>query len=126
MILKNNNRKIEIKNIRKLSELGKIRGLMFRRRETCPALLFESKKPVQFSIHSWYVLFPFLAVWLDDKNKILDKKIVKPFQLFIPSKKKFYKLVEIPFNKKYSSELLLLGSFPVGERFKYTNGLYFL
>ncbi len=88
----------ECKNI-----FSKIRGLMFRRREKANALiLFNLKNPTKISIHSLFVFFPFLAIWLDDKNNFIDMKIVKPFLFSVSSKKPFYKLLEIPINKKYS------------------------
>ena len=82
------------------------RGLMFRRREKALALLFEFRKPVQMAIHSFFVFFPFWAVWLDDKNKIVEEKIVKSWIFRIAPKRKFSKLIEIPLNKKYKHLLL--------------------
>ncbi|MBR9702194.1 hypothetical protein GOV13_04705, partial [Candidatus Pacearchaeota archaeon] len=80
----------------------KVVGLIFSRRESARALLlFDSKKPINYGIHSMFVFFPFVAVWLDDKNHVVDMKVVKPFRLSVHSKKPFYKLVEIPINKKY-------------------------
>lgn len=77
-------------------------GLMFSRREKAEALLLmDFKKPVNFGIHSFFVFFPFVAVWLDDKNKVIDLKIVKPFRLSVHPRKSFHKLVEIPINKSY-------------------------
>jgi uncharacterized membrane protein (UPF0127 family) len=108
MIIKNKSKSIKIKNIKKLSEFGKAIGLMFRRKEKCPAMLFEFKKPTRMRIHSLFVFFPFAAVWTDDKNKIIDKKIVKPFRFSISCKKKFYKLVEIPLNENYQKEIKVL------------------
>ncbi len=99
---------IEIQNIKKLSEFEKGIGLMFRKREKCPALLFEFQKPTRMKIHSLFVFFPFAAVWLDDKNKIIDLKIVNPFRFVISCKKSFYKLIEIPINKKYQKEIKFL------------------
>ena len=101
-------RKIEIKNVKKLGKFEKGIGLMFRNREKCPAMLFEFKKLTRMRIHSLFVFFPFAAVWLDEKNKIVDMKIVKPFRLSVSSAKPFYKLLEIPVNKKYQKEIRLL------------------
>lgn len=61
-------------------------------------LLFEFKKNTGISIHSYFVFFPFLAIWLDDKNKIIEWKVVKPFTFRIKPKIKFRRLVEIPIN----------------------------
>ena len=108
MIIKHNSKNIEISNVKKLSELGKGMGLMFRKREKCLAMLFEFSKPTRMRIHSLFVFFKFAAVWLDDKNNIINKKIVKPFRLSVSCKKPFYKLVEIPLNKYYKREIKLL------------------
>ena len=87
----------------------KFSGLMFVKREKAKALLFGFQKPVRQAIHSYFVFFPFVAVWLDGKNKIVEVKSVKPFNLFVRPKKNFCKLVEVPINKKYKTvaELLL-------------------
>ena len=107
--LKINNNLIDVE---KVSEFGKFMGLMFRRKEKARALLFVFDKPIRMAIHSFYVFFPFVAVWLDDKNRIMEKQLVKPFRLYIKPKKRFYKLLEVPINKKYRRKILNL----VGKR----------
>jgi uncharacterized membrane protein (UPF0127 family) len=96
---------IKIKNVKKLSEFGKGIGLMFHSREKCPAMLFEFRKPTKMKIHSLFVFFRFAAIWLDDKNRVIEKKIVKPFRLSVSCKKSFYKLVEIPLNSEYKNNI---------------------
>jgi uncharacterized membrane protein (UPF0127 family) len=79
------------------------RGLMFRRREKAEALLlFDLKKPRRWKIHSMFVFFPFVAIWLDEKGKIVGKEIVKPWTFSIRPSGEFTKLIEIPYNQKYS------------------------
>ena len=90
------------------NSLGKFLGLMFKEREKSSALLFEFKKPTKIKIHSLFVFFPFFAIWLDEKNKIVDFRVVKPFDFSISSKKPFKRLVEIPINKKYKGLIKLL------------------
>jgi len=90
------------------NSLEKFFGLMFARRRKAQALLFDFKKPTKIKIHSFFVFFPFVAVWLDEKNKIVDFKIVKPFNFSISSKKLFKRLVEIPINERYSGIVKLL------------------
>ena len=85
--------------VRKISGLGEITGLMFRKRTT-ENLLFEFKKELNLGIHSYFVFFNFIAVWVDKKNKVIEWKIVKPFVFGIKPKKNFVKLIEIPSNKK--------------------------
>jgi uncharacterized membrane protein (UPF0127 family) len=108
IIIRYNSKNIKIKNVKKLSEFGKGIGLMFRRREKSPTMLFEFKEPNKMLIHSLFVFFKFGAIWLDDKNKIIDKKIVRPFKFSISSKKHFYKLVEIPLNNNYKKEIRII------------------
>ncbi len=75
---------------------------MFTRREKAKTLLFEFKTPTKISIHSLFVFFPFLAIWLDSDGKVVEKRIVNPWNFHIKPKKDFVKLVELPLNKKYS------------------------
>lgn len=103
-----NSKKIKIQNLKKLSELGKIRGLMFRRREKANALLFEFKKPTRIKLHSWFVFFPFFAIWLDNQGRIIKKRIVHPWEAFIGPEKPFSKLIEIPINGFYRREIAKL------------------
>ena len=108
VVIKDNSNRINVQNVKKLSEFQKGIGLMFHRREKCPAMLFEFTHPETMLIHSLFVFFKFGAVWLDDKNRIVDKKLVKPFRLSISSGKPFYKLLEIPLNKYYEKEIKIL------------------
>lgn len=88
--------------------IRKFIGLMFKQGQKANALIFSFEKPVRIKIHSFFVFFPFLAVWLDDRNNVVDLKSVKPFSLIISSKKRFSKLIEIPINNRYSKEIKLL------------------
>lgn len=101
MRILNGSKIIEISNVKKLSSFGKVIGLMFCRRKNAKALLFEFKKQSKIKIHSLFVFFPFVAVWLDDKNKIVDRKIVKPFRFSVFPKKSFSKLIEIPIDERH-------------------------
>jgi len=78
----------------------KFSGLMFSRRENSEILIFSFKRKQKIAIHSFFVYYPFIAVWLDEKNKITDIKIVKPFTSYAAPRKKSLILVEIPINKK--------------------------
>jgi uncharacterized membrane protein (UPF0127 family) len=89
-------------------------GLMFRRRKNARALIFEFDRLCREPIHSFFVFFPFIVIWLDGK-KVADIKIVRPFLPFIRPKKPFDKIIEVPLNDKYKRETAIL----VGkERFK--------
>ena len=112
LTINSSKKKILINNVEKVSEFGKVRGLMFGRKEKARALLFVFDKPTKMAIHSFCVFFPFVAIWLDGKNKIIKKELVKPFRLFVKPKKPFNKLLEVPINKKYQKEILNI----VGKR----------
>ena len=90
------------------NSFGKFLGLMFKEKEKSHALLFDFKKPTKIKIHSLFVFFPFVAIWLDEKNKIVDLKVVKPFTFSVFSKKSFKKLIEIPLNRRYENIIKLL------------------
>ena len=72
---------------------------MFRTRET-ENLLFEFPKETTMKIHSYFVFFKFLALWLDEKDNVIDFKVINPFIFSVSSEKPFRKLVEVPFNNK--------------------------
>ncbi len=80
--------------------LQKITGLMFSRREKARILLFKFRKEQKIKIHSVFVFYPFIAIWLDDKNRVIGINLVKPFKLSISPKQPAFSLVEIPLNKK--------------------------
>jgi uncharacterized membrane protein (UPF0127 family) len=101
-----------INNVKKLPPFGKFIGLMFQNREKSQALLFEDSKNT--SIHSFFVFFNFLILWLNDKNEVLDYKVVKPFSIYEKSPTGFTKIIEIPINRRYHK----IVTFIVGERFK--------
>lgn len=92
------NKKINIP-IKKVSGPGLIRGLTFKSKNT-NNLLFEFKKETNMGIHSFFVFFPFLAIWTNKKNEVINFKFVKPFNPVIKPKKPFQKLIEIPLNPK--------------------------
>jgi len=78
----------------------KFLGLMFSRREKAKILLFRLKNKQKIRIHSFYVFYPFIAVWLDEKNEVVDFKIVKPFIPCVSHRGEADKLIEIPMNRK--------------------------
>lgn len=98
IVLIEGKRKINV-NVKKVSFFGRFSGLIFRNKNT-NNLLFEFSHDVNLAIHSLFVFFPFLAVWLDDKNRIIEKRIIKPFILSAKPRKNFRKLVEIPLNNE--------------------------
>ena len=103
------NKVIEISDIKECKGFNKIIGLMFSRREKAKVLVFNFHKKTKMLIHSFFVFFPFLAVWLDDKNKVMEIKKVRPFTLKTSSTNPYFKLLEIPINKRNKKTLELFG-----------------
>ncbi len=100
MKFKYKNKTIKIP-VKKLSWFEKGIGLMFSSGKKAKTLLFEFQKPAKMSFTSLFVFFPFIMIWLDDKNNVLDFRKVKPFTFYIPSRKPCRKVLEIPFNDNY-------------------------
>ncbi len=98
MIINYSGKKINL-DVKKLGAFSKGIGLMFRSRET-DNLLFDFKKETNISIHSFFVFFPFLAIWLDSQNNVLESRIVKPFCFSVRPKKHFMRLIEVPLNSR--------------------------
>jgi len=100
---------VKIDEVEKCDLFRAVRGLMFKRRENAKALLlFDLHKPRRLKIHSFFVFFPFLVLWLDNNNKILEWRIVKSWKPLILPKKKFSKLLEIPCNAKYQHTIKII------------------
>jgi uncharacterized membrane protein (UPF0127 family) len=97
------------------NSLEKLRGLTFTSRKSAKALLFEfksknsGKSGKNPAIHSFFVFFPFIAMWLDKNNNAIEIKKVKPFTFHVRPKKPFSRLIEIPINNRYSKILKNLG-----------------
>jgi len=100
IVLRSGNRKVSLK-AHVVKGFQRCIGLMFSRREKAKILLFKFRKPVRMAIHSLFVFYPFLAIWINSNGKIIEKKIVYPFSWYVCPKKKFISLVEIPLNRKY-------------------------
>lgn len=74
-------------------------GLILRTKNT-KNLLFENVLGKNFALTSYFVFFPFLVLWLDKGKRVIDFKIVRPFELKINSNKKTDSIVEIPINNR--------------------------
>lgn len=104
-----NSKIIEIPKVRVLNGIENFTsGLMFSRKEKSRAILFNFKKTQSFNFTSLFVFFPFIILWMNDKNEVIDKKIVKPFRWCIPSVKTYNKVLEIPINKFYEDKIVSL------------------
>lgn len=89
-------------NVKVCNGFQRFSGLMFRSKDT-KMLLFEFSKNTRIRIHSFFVFFPFFAVWIDNKDKIIQVKKVKPFTFSVKSKKSFTRILEIPINERNSN-----------------------
>lgn len=85
--------------VRKVGFLERGIGLMFSSKNA-GNLLFEFSKSSRPAITSIFVFYPFLAVWLDDYNRVVDYFVVRPFTLSVRSKTNCKKLIELPINTK--------------------------
>ena len=84
---------------------------MFRKPlEKNKGLLFVEKKcgRLNLAIHSFFVFFPFWAVWIDKNSIIVDIQYVKPWQPVIMPKEKAC----------YLAELMDKGNLKVGQKIK--------
>ncbi len=83
------------------SFFSKLSGLMFHLKSK--PLLFNFNKKVSISIHSFFCL-PFIAIWFSDE-RIINFRFIKSFESFIKPKFRFNKLLEVPINSNFFSEL---------------------
>ncbi len=74
-------------------------GLMFKGRDYRRRLLFSFKRPTKLSIHSLFCFYPFYAIWMDEKMRVLSVKKVLPFSFSVGIKEKYRYLLEVPINK---------------------------
>ena len=95
------------------SYLEKFLGLMVFRKKAL--LLFNLKKPHKLKIHS-ILCKPFLAVYTDGKNRILEIIEVKKWKLSILPKEKYNRLIEIPLVEKYKTISKNLLEIPLNSR----------
>lgn len=78
-------------------------GLMFVSKKKAKSLLFDLKKEVKMSIHSYFVKFSFIAIWLDKDKKIIEIKQIQPYRGLIKPKRPFRYLIEIPITENYDA-----------------------
>ena len=61
------------------------RGLMFSRRKNI-LLVFPREGRNRATIHSFFVFFPFQAIFLNSRKEVVDSKRIKPFRVIRPRK----------------------------------------
>jgi len=91
-------------NAEECSLLGKFRGLMFRSSSTSP-LLFSFSGKRRIALHSMFVFFDFLVIWLDEKNNAIGFRIAEPFEPLILPPKKCSRIIEIPIHSGNRKEI---------------------
>lgn len=84
--------------IERCSSWSKFKGLMFSANHL-PLLIEIKNKP----IHSMFVFYPFLAIWLNDESKIVDYKLVHPFTSSVMPQSDFTKIIEIPYKNEFKN-----------------------
>lgn len=98
MKIKHQGKTIEIA-VKNTTFLRRYSGLMFRTNQT-QNLYFEFLSSELAAIHSYFVFFPFLALWLGENNEVVDFQMVEPFTFLSKPRKPSRKLIEIPLNKQ--------------------------
>ncbi len=77
------------------TSLSRLRGLMFRKKPV--SILFTFAWPDLHGIHSFFVSFPFDAVYLDEEGKVVDVfEKVAPFTPYLSPRKPVRFLIELP------------------------------
>lgn len=84
--------------VREVKGIWKLKGLMFCQKDKADNLLFNNSRNV--ALHSFFVFFDFLVLWLDEENRVVDFKIVRPWSFYEKSGEDFEKIVEIPVNSR--------------------------
>jgi len=79
------------------SFLSKLHGFMFSfSRKKAKIFIFTSEKNVW--IHMLFVFMPLIAIWLDDKKRIADFRLMLPFMSRHSAKARY--AIEIPYNSR--------------------------
>ena len=81
---------------------GRVRGLMLRSLRSAGPLAFVFRRPVRMAIHSLFVRFWFVAIWLDERGEVMEWRVVRPWRLSVRPRRKYWTLVEVPLSKKYA------------------------
>ncbi|MBS3156896.1 DUF192 domain-containing protein [Candidatus Woesearchaeota archaeon] len=82
MKIKINNKEYEVEQCTTLLRME--RGLMFSKKKN---LLFIFPVKTRPLMHMLFVFYPITAIFLDESYKILDHKILYPFQFYLPKQK---------------------------------------
>lgn len=83
--------------LKEVKGINKYIGLMFN--PFPKPLLFKFDTPINYPIHSFFCR-SFNAYWYDEDNRLIEKRLIKPFKTKIKPNKPYSKLIEIPLNYK--------------------------
>ncbi|MEM4625469.1 MAG: hypothetical protein QXJ28_01755, partial [Candidatus Pacearchaeota archaeon] len=76
ILIKTKDKEIKIGNVVVASRIGKFTGLMFSKKEKAQPILMEN---IKSPLHSFFVFFPFVAIWMDEENRVIKSRVVYPF-----------------------------------------------
>jgi len=76
--------------------LSRALGIMFRRRLGRPLVFIfpSSSSTSRTAIHSFFVFFPFLAVFLNERKKVVELAVVRPWTFLYEPKRPARYLIE--------------------------------
>ncbi|MFH1072895.1 MAG: DUF192 domain-containing protein [Nanoarchaeota archaeon] len=78
------------------NEFSKAIGLMFSKKKTDFCLVFEYSKPRKIQLHMWFVFYPIDVVFLDNEQKVRERKEdFQPFTCYAAQKEARY-FLELP------------------------------
>ncbi len=92
-------------DVKRMNFFTQFIGLMFTSKNA-KIRLFSYSKDSKIMIHSWFIYYPFLIIWLNRKKRIVGWKKVFPFNSCVVPPKKFRHFVEIPFNSSNKKILM--------------------
>lgn len=109
MLVNKTTNKTIIKGVRIASSFfAKLKGLMFERKENfnyALIMVLEKETRAGASIHMLFVFFPIVALFLDEKKRVVDKTLLKPFSLNYTPKKPAKYIVELPADKYSAAKI---------------------
>jgi len=83
MIIEIDQKTVEVEYCRGFWKI--FRGLMFSRRKNI-LLVLPREGRNRAAIHSFFVFFPFQAIFINSRKEVVDSKRIKPFRVFLPRK----------------------------------------
>jgi len=109
-MLRNSTKAIAIVEDVRIAEsfFGRLRGLMFEHRSDFNYALvmpLSQDSRIRASIHMLFVFFPIAVFFVDEKKRVVDKALLKPFALNYTPKKPCRYIIELPQEKFSCAEV---------------------